>query len=153
MEGILNQRVCGGVERIVLLPIGELDLTQDGGGWDVELPFSAVEIGVEEGTAQCCEERVVRDGVSRVTHNIEALVEEGHPALQLLADADEGLAAVVSLNSGESRLLGYSSDFAKERPLRVMRMERVSGSCRADDAEYRIRLWSEDNAFAQSVNL
>ena len=114
MEGILNQGVCGGVERIVLLPIGELSLILSSGGWAVEPTSSAVEVRVEEGSAQCREERVVRDGVSRVSHLLEVVIEEDHPALQLLAEAEEGVGAVVCLYSGESRLLGYSSDFAKE---------------------------------------
>lgn len=153
MEGVLNQRLCGGIKRIVVLPIGGLAVSRNNGVLSVGLPSSAVETCPEEGEAQCREERVVREGVGRIEHTLEFVVAFDHPMLPLLAASEEGLAAVVTLASGDSILLGYSSKFGVERPLRVEQMARVSGLCRADDAECKIRLWSEDSTFSECVNL
>lgn len=67
---------------------------------------------------------------------------------QLKVHSCDGIVALVTTNSGETLLVGYSVDFATERPLRLQKMVAESGQDLGDASLCNITLYGEDTALS-----
>ena len=152
MEGI-TRKLNGGISQIVLIPSRQAVVGWRNNHLYCEQVPSAVIVEPKEDSAKWTERYSRTGGVARVAHSLEFDVAIDNPVLQLFEQAEQGLIAVVEYRNGTKILAGYSPKFALERPLRLEHLTLVSGATRADDAECRLTISSEDEAFALPVIL
>ena len=96
----------------------------------------------------------VSNGARIVTHELSFLLDkmgsECSAAVSAIAEAaDEGLIAVVQTMNGDTFLVGYSQEFGKERPLRLVSADGTSGKQLSDGTSEVVTLRCTDVAKAK----
>lgn len=90
---------------------------------------------------------------TRVSHKLSFFLPQMDSAAaaisELLNRADEGLVALFTTNCGESFIVGYSVEFAAERPLRIVSISGTTGRRYADETGYEIVLACDDTHSAR----
>lgn len=95
------------------------------------------------------DEAEYRETVSVVTHELiftlDKMGNDSSPAITSIADAARnGLIALLTTPNGDSFLVGYSVEFEKERPLRLVSANGTTGKQLAEGTNEVITLRSQD---------
>lgn len=97
-----------------------------------------------------------KNGATKVTHtlHLEAdrlLASEWLDSTFLERCSTEGMMAIVSLCDGRRILVGYSSQFGNEQPLRLKALTSSSGSRLHDTPTVTLQLVSHDTEFSKEI--
>ena len=96
----------------------------------------------------------VSNGARIVTHELSFLLDkmgsECSTAVSAIAEAaDEGVIAIVQTMNGDTFLVGYSQEFEKERPLKLVSADGTTGKQLSDGTSEVVTLRSTDVAKAK----
>lgn len=153
----------GGIESIRLIETGKIVEADYDPATDSYRSFSLA-AGAEFAYYQFREEQAVyretlslRSGSPQVFHELlfalDGLDGNARRAIEQLTEASiDGMVAIVTTNSRESLVVGYSEEFLDECPLRLKDVAALSGAKTSDRSMQTISLYSLDIRKARSYS-
>lgn len=151
----------GGIRSIALIEAKSLSsatYTSAEGGYTAITPVSGayfVKYDFREGEAEYREEVSLPNSSAVVTHQIEFQIDKmscstSELVEELTSASPLGFVALVTTTNADLYLVGYSPEFAGERPLQVLSAQGASGKTLADTTQEVLVLQSIDVSKAKS---
>lgn len=147
----------GGVERVILYPADAVQTALfSSDGCEVTLADEALEVELMDDASHYQERAECECGATKIAHTLH-LVAERHKAVEwfgaefLERASIDGVVAVVKLEDGRSLLVGYSSRFGNEYPLRLASLLSASGSGTGEQPTVTLQLVSYDTEFSCEI--
>ena len=142
-----RSRRNGGIRLIGLVEQSDVAEVTYASRLDEDCYFSKYEFREDE--AEYRETVSVVNGAQVVTHELiftlDKMGNDSSPAITSIADAARnGLIALLTTPNGDSFLVGYSVEFEKERPLRLVSANGTTGKQLAEGTNEVITLRSQD---------
>ena len=153
-----HYKPVGGVERVVLYPANAVHRAIfSSEGCRATLLGEALEVELLDDASSFEEVVECHNGTSKIEHRLNLVADRGDAEDWMDADfleraAIEGVVAVVELSDGRSLLVGYSSRFGCEQPLRLRELSSASGSKLHDTPTVTLQLVSCDTEFSCRIN-
>ncbi len=152
-----NFKPVGGVESVALYPANAVTaILFSSEGCEVSLSGSSIAVELEDDMSHYEEQLESRHGVIRIHHKLTLISNRDRAAKWLTAEfleqaSIEGVIAVVTLCDGRRLLVGYSSNFGEEQPLRLSSLISSSGSKLRENPTVTLQLVSCDTEFSQRI--
>ena len=152
-----NYKPIGGVERCTLYPADAVQAAIfSSEGCEVQLRGEGIEVELLEETSRYEEESKGVDGIVKVSHLLNLVADRKEAEVWLDNDflehlVIEGTIAIVTLEDGRRLLVGYSSHFGDEQPLRLESMISSSGNNLHEQPIVTLRLVSHDTEFSSEI--
>ena len=154
MEAIQSAKFIGGIAEVRITPTSNVNLSVDDAN-SVEVlfrdPLLIETIELLEDRSSYSEVEIVEDGVSLVRHSLK-LVLKRELGLRLRATLStrymDGVVAIVTIHARERLLVGFTSKFGIEQPLRVIGGAFETGSSPKDYPLFSLTLQCEDTSYA-----
>lgn len=152
-----NYKPVGGVESCTLYPADAVQtIIFSSKGCSVQLQGSPIEVELLDDSSHYHEEIKCKDGLLKVLHRLQLVADR--KAAEKWLDTEfleqlsiEGAIAVVKLEDGRSLLVGYSSHFGDEQPLRLEYLISESGNNLHDKPIVTLQLLSYDTEFSSEI--
>jgi hypothetical protein len=152
-----KSKPVGGVEWVLLYPADAVETALfSSDGCEVTLSEEALEVVLMEDCSYICEEAKCVGGATKITHSLTLVAERGAASEWLETEfleraSIDGVVAVVTLEDGRSLLVGYSSRFGCDYPLRLVSLCSSSGSSPCERPTLTLQLVSCDTEFSHEI--
>ena len=150
----LAYKPVGGVESVVLYPADAVQTALfSSEGCSATLLGEDLEVALLDDGSYYEERAESDEGITKIAHRLHLVADRGEAEAWLDADfveraSIEGVVAVVPLADGRRLLVGYSSHFGSEQPLRLTLLTSSSGSKLHDNPTVTLQLVSYDTEFS-----
>lgn len=147
----------GGVERVILYPADAVrTVLFSSNGCEVELSEPLLEVELLDDASHYKEKSECINGVVKIDHLLHIVADRKEAEKWLDSDfleqvAIEGVVATVHLEDGRSLLVGYSSRFGNEQPLRLDSIVSSSGDKLHNRPTVALQLISHDTDFSCEI--
>ena len=152
-----NYKPVGGVESCSLYPADAVQTAIfSSKGCKVQLQGTPIKVDLLDDSSHYNEEIKCKDGPVKVSHQLQLVADRKVAEKWLDTEflerlSIEGAIAVVTLEDGRSLLVGYSSHFGDEQPLRLEYLISESGNNLHDKPIVTLQLLSYDTEFSSEI--
>lgn len=152
-----SYKPVGGVKRVLLYPTEAIKkVLFSKKGCEVEYSAAPIEVELMEDKSSFEERAEAVKGQTRITHILQLVSDRAKGEEWLKPDflemiSIDGAVADVELADNRHLLVGYSTTFGNEQPLRLESLSSSSGSTLHDKPTLTLRLVSHDIAFSCEI--